>query len=303
MDNKLITILGTTATGKTNLAANLAAMIGGEIISADSRQVYKGMDIGTGKDVSEFNINGAEIPYHLIDIVDPGYEYNVYEYQNDFFEAYKKIIENNNIAILAGGTGMYIESVLKGYRMAKVRTNEALRLRLAKKTDDELRNILFNSRMPHNSSDLNDRERAFRAIEIDEYYKEHPELLKDVPKMNSINFGIRYDRQEIRNRITERLDQRLNEGMIEEVKGLIDNGISPDKLKFYGLEYKFITQYVLDEIEYPVMFSALNTAIHQFAKRQETWWRRMEKNGTKIIWINGDIPLEEKLAFVISNLR
>ena len=303
MDNKLITILGTTATGKTNLAANLAAMIGGEIISADSRQVYKGMDIGTGKDVSEFNINGTEIPYHLIDIVDPGYEYNVYEYQNDFFEAYKKIIENNNIAILAGGTGMYIESVLKGYRMAKVRTNEALRLRLAKKTDDELRNILFNSRMPHNSSDLNDRERAFRAIEIDEYYKEHPELLKDVPKMNSINFGIRYDRQEIRNRITERLDQRLNEGMIEEVKGLIDNGISPDKLKFYGLEYKFITQYVLDEIEYPVMFSALNTAIHQFAKRQETWWRRMEKNGTKIIWINGDIPLEEKLAFIISNLR
>ncbi len=303
MENKLITILGTTATGKTNLAANLAAIIGGEIISADSRQVYKGMDIGTGKDISEFNINGIEIPYHLIDIVEPGYEYNVYEYQNDFFEAYKKIIKNENLAILAGGTGMYIESVLKGYRMAKVNTNEALRLRLKKKTDEELRKMVINSRTPHNSSDLNDRERAYRAIEIDEYYKLHPELLQDVPQLKSINFGIKYERQAIRNRITERLDQRIQEGMVEEVEGLIKAGVGPEKLKFYGLEYKFITQYILGEIEHHQMFSGLNTAIHQFAKRQETWWRKMEKNGTKIIWINGEISLEEKLAFIIGNLR
>jgi len=303
MENKLITILGTTATGKTKLATSLASFIGAEIISADSRQVYKGMDLGTGKDISDFTVNGIDIPYHLIDIVEPGYEYNVYEYQNDFFEAYKGILERENLAILAGGTGMYIESVLKGYRMAKVNPNEALRLQLAKKTDEELRKILINSRMPHNSSDSNDRERAYRAIEIDEYYKLHPELLKDVPQIKSINFGIRYNRQEIRNRITERLDQRFKEGMVEEVETLIANGVDPEKLKFYGLEYKFLTQFVLKEIEYDKMFSGLNTAIHQFAKRQETWWRRMEKNGTKIIWINGDISMEEKLGFIIGNLR
>ncbi len=303
MNNKLITILGTTASGKTKLATNLAALIGGEIISGDSRQVYRGMDIGTGKDISEFSINGQDIPYHLIDIVDPGYEYNVYEYQNDFFKAYKEIIERENLAILAGGTGMYIESVLKGYRMAKVQTNEALRIRLKKKSDEELNEMLFNSRIPHNSSDTNDRERAYRAIEIDEYYRLHPELLTDVPKINSINFGIKYDRQEIRNRITERLDQRLNEGMVEEVERLLDEGIDSKVLKFYGLEYKFLTQYVLKEIEYNQMFSSLNTAIHQFAKRQETWWRKMEKNGTKIIWINGGISLEEKIGFIISKLR
>lgn len=303
MENRLISILGTTASGKTNLAANLAAMIGGEILSADSRQVYRGMDIGSGKDLSEFNVNGVEIPYHLIDIVDAGYEYNVYEYQRDFFNAYKKIVENNNIPILCGGTGMYIESVLKGYKLAKVPRDEALRITLAKKTDDELRQMLYETRIPHNSSDLDERERCLRAIEIDVYYQEHPELLVDVPKLKSINFGIKYDRQEIRNRISERLDQRLQEGMIEEVKGLLDGGLEPDKLKFYGLEYKFITQYILEEIDYNQMFSSLNTAIHKFAKRQDTWWRKMEKSGTKILWINGNISMEEKIGFIISQLR
>lgn len=303
MENRLISILGTTASGKTNLAANLAAMIGGEILSADSRQVYRGMDIGSGKDLSEFNVNGVEIPYHLIDIVDAGYEYNVYEYQRDFFNAYKKIEENNNIPILCGGTGMYIESVLKGYKLAKVPRDEALRITLAKKSDDELRQMLYETRIPHNSSDLNERERCLRAIEIDVYYQEHPELLVDVPKLKSINFGIKYDRQEIRNRISERLDQRLQEGMIEEVKGLLDGGLEPDKLKFYGLEYKFITQYILEEIDYNQMFSSLNTAIHKFAKRQDTWWRKMEKSGTKILWINGNISMEEKIGFIISQLR
>jgi tRNA dimethylallyltransferase len=303
MENKLISIIGTTATGKTKLAANLAAMIGGEILSADSRQVYRGMDIGSGKDLNEFNVNGINVPYHLIDIVDAGYEYNVYEYQNDFFKAYNKIKENDNIPILCGGTGMYIESVLKGYKMAKVPRDEALRIRLEKKTDEELRQILFETRIPHNSSDLDDRERSLRAIEIDVYYKEHQDLLVDVPKLKSINFGIKYDRQEIRNRITERLDQRLQEGLIEEVEGLMKQGLKADQLKFYGLEYKFITQYILEEIDYNQMFSSLNTAIHQFAKRQDTWWRKMEKSGTKIIWINGNISMEEKLAFMIGQLR
>jgi len=303
MEDKLISIIGTTATGKTNLAVNLASMIGGEIISADSRQVYRGMDIGSGKDLSEFNINGQEIPYHLIDILDAGEEYNVFEYQNDFFEAYTKVIKNQNIPILCGGTGMYIEAVLKGYRLAKVPTDEALRINLAKKTDEELREMLFKVRTPHNKTDLNDRNRLLRALEIDNYYLEHPELLKEVPKMQSINFGIRYDRQEIRNRITERLDQRLQEGLIEEIENLLASGITSEQLKYYGLEYKFLTQYVKEEIDYNAMFTQLNTAIHQFAKRQETWWRKMEKSGTRILWIDGNIPLQDKLGFIISKLR
>ncbi len=303
MENRLISIIGTTASGKTKLAANLAAMIGGEILSADSRQVYRGMNIGSGKDLSEYNVNGIEVPYHLIDIVDAGYEYNVYEYQKDFFKAFKKIKENDNIPILCGGTGMYIESVLKGYKLARVPRDEALRIRLEKKSDEELRQLLFKTRIPHNSSDLDDRERSLRALEIDYYYQEHPDLLADVPKIKSMNFGIKYDRQEIRNRITERLDQRLHEGLIEEVQGLINSGIEADKLKFYGLEYKFITQFILEEIDYNEMFTSLNTAIHQFAKRQDTWWRKMEKSGTKIFWINGSISLDEKINFIISQLR
>lgn len=303
MENNLISIIGTTASGKTQLATNLAAMIDGEILSADSRQVYRGMNIGSGKDISEYTIGGVQIPYHLIDIVDAGYEYNVYEYQRDFFKAYKKIQENQKIPILCGGTGMYIESVLKGYKLAKVPRDESLRIRLDKKSDEELRTMLYETRIPHNSSDLNEKERCLRAIEIDAYYQEHPDLLADVPQLKSINFGIKYERNVIRNRITERLDQRIQEGMIEEVRDLIDKGIDAEKLKFYGLEYRFITQYILEEIEYNDMFSSLNTAIHQFAKRQETWWRKMEKSGTKIIWINGDISLEEKIGFIISKLR
>ena len=303
MDNKLISIIGTTATGKTKLAVSLASMISGEILSADSRQVYRGMDIGSGKDLSEFEINGSKIPYHLIDIVDAGYEYNVYEYQKDFFDAYQQIVKNQNIPILCGGTGMYIESVLKGYRLAKVARDEGLRVRLEKKTDEELRNLLFETRIPHNTSDMDDRERCIRALEIDRYYAQNPELFMDVPKLKSINFGIRYDRSEIRNRITERLDQRLQEGMIEEVENLINSGVDAEKLKFYGLEYRFLTQYLLGEIEYGEMFTGLNTAIHQFAKRQDTWWRKMEKSGTRILWIDGKIDLSDKLAFIISNLR
>jgi len=299
----MITILGTTATGKTKLAAQLASLIGGEIISADSRQVYRGMDLGTGKDLNDFNVNGMKIPYHLIDIVDPGYEFNVYEYQQNFYEAYKQVIENENIPILVGGTGMYIESVLKSYRMAKVNTNEALRLRLAGKSDEELVEILLKNRVLHNTTDTTDRERILRAIEIDEHYRNHPELLKDVPKVKSINFGIRFDRNTIRSRITERLDQRFKEGMLEEVQRLLDEGVSPDALKFYGLEYKFMTQHLLGEIEYNEMFNLLNTAIHQFAKRQETWWRKMEKQGVRIHWLDGNISNDEKIGLILGKLR
>jgi tRNA dimethylallyltransferase len=303
MEDKMITILGTTATGKTRLAAQLAALIGGEIISADSRQVYRGMDLGTGKDLDDFTVDGKQIPYHLIDIVDAGYEFNVYEYQQHFFEAYKQVVERGSIPVLVGGSGMYIEAVLKGYRMAKVPRNEALRLRLAKKTDEELVAILLQNRVLHNTTDTSDRERTLRAIEIDEYYRGHPELLQDVPKISSVNFGIRFDRAEIRNRITERLDQRLNNGMVEEVQRLLDEGVSPEMLKFYGLEYKFITQYLLGELEYNEMFMLLNTAIHQFAKRQETWWRRMEKNGIRIHWLDGHISDQEKIALILGRLR
>jgi tRNA dimethylallyltransferase len=303
MEHKMITILGTTATGKTRLAVQLAALIGGEIISADSRQVYRGMDLGTGKDLDDFTVDGKQIPYHLIDIVDAGYEFNVYEYQQRFFDAYKEVVERGSIPVLVGGSGMYIEAVLKGYRMAKVPRNEALRLRLAKKTDEELVTILLQHRILHNTTDTSDRERTLRAIEIDEYYREHPELLQDIPKITSVNFGIRFDRAEIRNRITARLDQRLNSGMVDEVQRLLDEGVSPEMLKFYGLEYKFITQYLLGELEYNEMFMLLNTAIHQFAKRQETWWRRMEKNGIRIHWLDGQISDQEKIALILGRLR
>ena len=303
MENRLITILGTTATGKTKLGAQLAALIDGEIISADSRQVYRGMNLGTGKDLDDFNVNGMDIPYHLIDIVDPGYEFNVFEYQNLFFDAYKKVNENGHIPILVGGTGMYIESVLKNYRMAKVIRNESLRLRLANKTDEELIEILLNNRVLHNTTDTKNRERIIRAIEIDLHYKEHPELLQDVPKIKSVNFGIRFDRAIIRNRITERLDQRFKDGMLDEVQKLLNNGVSADMLKFYGLEYKFMTQHLLGEIEYNEMFNLLNTAIHQFAKRQETWWRKMEKQGVRINWLDGNISNQEKIGLILGKLK
>jgi tRNA dimethylallyltransferase len=303
MEHRMITILGTTATGKTRLGAQLAALIGGEIISADSRQVYRGMDLGTGKDLQDFIVEGIKIPYHLIDIVDPGYEFNVYEYQQLFYDAYNNVIANDNIPILVGGTGMYIEAVLKAYRMAKVGRNEALRLRLKNKTDEELVAILLTNRVLHNTTDTSDRERTMRAIEIDEHYRKHPELLQDIPKIKSINFGIRFDRAEIRNRITERLDQRLNNGMLDEVQGLLDKGVSAEMLKFYGLEYKFMTQHLLGEIEFNEMFTLLNTAIHQFAKRQETWWRKMEKQGVRINWLDGNASDQDKIGLILGKLR
>ncbi len=295
----MITILGPTATGKTAFAALIAHRLGGEIISADSRQVYKGMNIGTGKDYDDYIIKGEKIPCHLIDIVDPGYEYNIFEYQAGFLKAYHAIVSRNKLPVLCGGTGLYIESVLKGYKMVKVPVDKEKRTFLETKNDTELTEYLASFRFLHNITDTSDRERLVRAIEIQEYYHNHPELITSFPTIKNDLFGIYFDRQIIRRRITTRLKQRLNEGMIDEVSSLIDNGVTPEKLKFYGLEYKFITQYLLGELGYDGMFEKLNIAIHQFAKRQMTWFRKMERSGFKIHWIDGELTDEEKLEIVL----
>ncbi len=281
----IIVITGPTATGKTSIAARLAAEIDGEIISADSRQVYRQMDLGTGKDLDDYKVNGKKIPFHLIDIAEPGYEYNVFEFQRDFFNAYNNIKARGKMPILCGGTGMYIEAAISGYKLIEVPENNNLRNTLATKTDEELQIILSSMRKLHNTTDTSDRERLIRAIEIEQFYLDNQELASDMHKIQPIVFAINKSRAEIRERITYRLKQRLDEGMVTEVESLLKNGVSPEKLKYYGLEYKFVTQYILGEITYEQMFSNLNTAIHQFAKRQMTWFRRMEKKGVNIIWV------------------
>ncbi|MCB9175341.1 MAG: tRNA (adenosine(37)-N6)-dimethylallyltransferase MiaA [Flavobacteriales bacterium] len=299
MNNKLIVILGPTATGKTTLAANLAHSISGEVISADSRQVYRGMDIGTGKDLDDFEVNGVKIPYHLIDIVDAGAEYNVFEYQKDFLKAYETVLKNNNTPILCGGSGLYIDAVVKGYRFLEVPENTKLRTELEQKSIEELNNMLSDYKTIHNTTDSIYKKRIIRAIEVAKFQTENDALIRDFPKIEHLIFGIDFDRAIIKKRITERLKHRLeHEGMIEEVKTLIANGVDPEKLKFYGLEYKLITQHLQDELSYNDMFQKLNSAIHQFAKRQMTWYRKMEKDGFTINWIDGNLPLEEKINFI-----
>ena len=296
----MITILGPTASGKTLLASNLASCINGEIISADSRQVYKYMNIGTGKDYDDYVVNGNPVPYHLIDIVEPGYEYNIYEYQRDFFNVYDDILLRDKKPILCGGSGLYIQAVLKAYNLIKVPENIPLRDSLSDKSDEDLKIILlsYNKKL-HNTTDISDRNRLIKAIEIQEYYKSNPEVVNKYPEIKSKIFGINYSREIIRQRITERLKARLNQGMIEEVENILNKGVKPEKLKFYGLEYRYITNFILGEISYDKMFALLNTAIHQFAKRQMTWFRRMQKQGMKIDWIDGNMPLEEKVDYII----
>lgn len=292
----MITVLGPTATGKTKLAASIAYWKNGEIISADSRQVYRGMDIGTGKDLEDYYLHNTYIPYHLIDIMEPGKEYNVYAFQQDFLNAYQKIESKEKTPVLCGGTGMYIESVLNGYRLQKVPENSGLRQELLSKPDEELREMLIKLRPnQHNNTDLSDRKRLIRAIEIARYDQEHPTEEKHFPKIDNISFGIYFERPVLRERITQRLKERLNSGMIEEVHYLLSRNITPDQLRFYGLEYRFLTDYLTGMINYDEMFSGLNTAIHQFAKRQVTWFRRMERKGHIIHWIDGQLPLNEKL--------
>ena len=299
----LITILGPTASGKTSLATALADKLNAEIISADSRQVYCGMDIGTGKDLADYTINGKHIPYHLIDIVKPGYKYNVFEYQRDFLSAYSDIRQRGKLPILCGGTGLYIESVLKGYRLLPVPENPELRTRLSGMTLEELTALLRTYKTLHNTTDVDTPKRAIRAIEIEEYYRTAPVSERSFPRLESLIVGVSIDRDLRREKITRRLRQRLDEGMVDEVRQLLDKGLTPDDLIYYGLEYKYITLHVIGQLSFDDMFIRLETAIHQFAKRQMTWFRGMERRGFVIHWVDASLPMEEKIAFIRQKLQ
>ena len=306
---KMITILGPTASGKTPLAAALAQQIDGEIISADSRQVYRRMDIGTGKDLADYSlvVNGSpvDIPYHLIDICEPGTKYNLFQYQQDFFDAYQDIIGRGKTPILCGGTGLYIEAVLKGYQLSPVPQNPELRARLEGKTLDELTEMLVelkakNGSVMHNKTDVDSCQRAIRAIEIEEYNLHTPTPKRELPPIDSLIVGVNIDREARREKITRRLKARLEEGMIEEVRGLLAEGIPAEDLIYYGLEYKFVTEYLVGKMTYDEMFQRLEIAIHQFAKRQMTWFRGMERRGFTIHWIDALQPMEEKVRQILA---
>lgn len=292
--NKIITVLGPTATGKTRFAAHLAKSIHAEIISADSRQVYCGMNFGTGKDLTDYQIEDTKIPYHLIDIVDLYHEYSVYDFQRDFLKAYQKISSESKNVILCGGTGLYLDSVLKSYDLREVPKNDKLRKLFQKKSNQILIEKLKTYKDIHNISDTSDRNRLIRAIEIQDYMSKNPNI-HPFPIFESLNFGIHYERESLKQRITQRLKERLEQGMIKEIKNLLDRGVQAKKLISFGLEYKFITQYVVGDLSFDEMFYKLNIAIHQFSKRQNTWFRRMEKQGIKIHWINGNIPMANKI--------
>ena len=301
---EMLAIIGPTASGKTAVAASIANMLDGEVLSADSRQVYRGMNLGTGKDYVDYIIDGKQIPYHLIDLVDAGYEYNVFEYQRDFFAAWQDITCRGKFPVLCGGSGLYIEAALKGYRLVQVPPNQVLRDSLSGLSLEKLSGILKNYKPKlHNSTDIDTAKRAIRAIEIEDYLKTHPEENTEVPTINSLIMGIKFDRETRRQRITSRLKQRLDEGMIDEVKSLVDSGIKPEQLIYYGLEYKYLTLHIMGEISWNEMFSSLETAIHQFAKRQMTWFRRMERQGITIHWLDGELPLDDKLSEIMKLLK
>ena len=310
----MITILGPTASGKTPVAAHLAAEIGGEIISADSRQVYRRMDIGTGKDLADYIVDGRQIPYHLIDIREPGTKYNLFEYQQDFLDAYEDIRSRGAVPILCGGTGLYIEAVLKGYHLSPVPQNQELRDSLEGKSLAELTEMLAELKAKtgsnmHNTTDVDSCQRAIRAIEIETYNLEHPTPRRELPPVDSIIIGLDIDRELRREKITRRLKARLEERqqvgasagmtMVDEVKALLDEGISADNLIYYGLEYKFVTEYLTGKTTYDEMVTRLEIAIHQFAKRQMTWFRGMERRGFYINWIDATLPMEDKVAKII----
>lgn len=299
----LITILGPTASGKTPLAAALAYKLDTEIISGDSRQVYRRMDLGTGKDLEDYVVNGQQIPYHLIDIVDPGYKYNVFEFQRDFLNAYDQVRWKDKLPILCGGTGMYLESVLKGYRLLPVPENPKLRDSLADKSLAELTRLLSTYRKLHNSTDVDTVKRAIRAIEIEEYYKHQSAEYREFPQIHSLIIGVDIARELRREKISHRLKQRLDEGMVNEVKALLDSGISSEDLIYYGLEYKYLTLYVLGKLSFNEMFHQLEIAIHQFAKRQMTWFRGMERRGFTIHWLDACLPMEDKVEKIINLLH
>jgi tRNA dimethylallyltransferase len=314
--HKLIVILGPTASGKTHLATHLAHQINGEVISADSRQVYRGMDIGTGKDLEEYIVENQAIPYHLIDILDAGEQYHIHLFQQDFLRVYKDIISRGKTPILCGGSGMYLEAILKGYEFTAIPIDENLRLNLLEKTTEELIQIYkINAGWVQNPAsvggafnpDLSTKKRIIRAIEINQFLHQNPDFIVPHPNIpDFIIFGLNPETESRRISITKRLNYRLEHGMIEEVKALINKGISPEKLIFYGLEYKFITQYLTGEMNYEIMVERLNVAIHQFAKRQMTYFRKMERDGLKINWLSNNLPLDKKLdkinALIFANV-
>jgi tRNA dimethylallyltransferase len=308
----MIVILGPTASGKTSLAANVAYEFDGEIISADSRQVYKGLDIGTGKDLGEYRVGEKMIRYHLIDIVSPGYEYNLFEFHQDFLKTFQDIKDRKKLPILCGGSGLYIEAVLRGFHLIPVENDPEVKKSLQLRTDEELINLLKGLRPLHNTTDILDRQRLIKAIEIATHSqtkngKPHPPTpaLKGEgeTEMKYIIFGIRFEREVIKKRITERLERRLQHGLIEEVQQLLDTGLSPDQLKFWGLEYRFVTLFLQQEINYNEMFKQLNIAIRQFAKRQMTWFRKMERSGFTINWIDGELGMDQKIGEIKSYLN
>lgn len=303
MNYDLVTILGPTASGKTPLAVALAYRLNAEIISGDSRQVYRRMDLGTGKDLADYVVDGKRIPYHLIDIVEPGYKYNVFEFQRDFLKAYEDMRSRGLLPVLCGGTGMYLESVLKGYRLLPVPENPELREKLAGKSLEELTAILASYKKLHNTTDVDTAKRAIRAIEIEEYYLHQPVEAREFPDIRSLIIGVDIDRDLRREKISRRLKQRLDEGMVDEVRALIDGGIHPDDLIYYGLEYKYLTLYVTGQMTYDEMYHQLEIAIHQFAKRQMTWFRGMERRGFTIHWIDATRPMEEKVNEIIGLLN
>ena len=294
----LVSIIGPTACGKTALAVEVARAMGGEVLSADSRQVYRGMDIGTGKDISEYGEGATSVPYHLIDIVDAGEKYNLFEFQRDFLNAYNDVVERGAVPVLCGGSGLYVESVLRGYRLIPVPENPELRERLEQFTLEQLTEMLATYKVLHNTTDVDTKKRAIRAIEIEEHYARTPQHEREFPLLSSLIIGLDVAREVRRERISRRLKARLDEGLVDEVRALLDKGLTPEQLIYYGLEYKFVTLYLMGETTFDEMLSGLETAIHQFAKRQMTWFRGMERRGLKINWIDSSLPTEEKVEII-----
>ena len=300
---ELITIIGPTASGKTAFAAALAARLDTEIISGDSRQVYRSMDIGTGKDLADYVVDGKQIPYHLIDICNPGDKYNVFEYQHDFHKAFEEIRKKGKLPILCGGTGMYIESVLRGFKLLDVPQNPSLRESLKGKSLVELEQILASYKVLHNKTDVDSAQRAIRAIEIEEFYKTEAPDKREYAPINSLIIGVDIDRELRREKISRRLRARLDEGMVDEVRAILATGVKPEDLIYYGLEYKFLTLYIIGQLTYDEMVSQLEIAIHQFAKRQMTWFRGMERRGLHIHWLDATLPTEEKINNVLALIQ
>jgi tRNA dimethylallyltransferase len=303
MSFNLLSILGPTASGKTSLAAHIASRLDSVVISADSRQVYRGMDIGTGKDLNDYYVNGTQVPYYLINVCEAGEKYNLYEYQKDFREVFHQHSGQNKIPVLCGGSGLYIEAVLKDYNLLSVPVNQILRKELSNKSDDKLIKLLSSYKKLHNTTDTITRKRLIRAIEIEKFQQENLVNQTHFSEINSLIIGIKYEREEQKKRITERLKSRLENGMVEEIEQLLKKGLTSEDLIYYGLEYRFVTQYLMGQLSYEEMFNLLNIAIHQFSKRQMTWFRKMERAGFQIHWLDGNLPIEEKVEIVMELLK